>query len=105
MMDIAHNAPKGVSFESILARNKLLYDYDLEKVPKKEFKKKLRQIKKTLRLYANGIHCRYAINRLMVLRLFHTFCAQTSPLDQPDAKFSAWLLQNGHISAEPNEPK
>lgn len=75
MLDMMHNAGR-VNFDDILDRNMLLYDYDLRKVPKKEFKRQ------------------YAINRLQMLKLFFDYCRDTTPLSgDPPLKFSQWYRQ------------
>ena len=74
LLDILLNAHKGVSLHSILTRNKLMYDYDLLKVPHKEFKRQ------------------YAINRCAVIKLFHEYCAKADPLSSMES-FSDFIAK------------
>ena len=62
MFDIIMNAHKGVSLHSILARNKMLHDYDLLAEPDEEFKRL------------------FAANRFAVIELFYDYCSKADPL-------------------------
>lgn len=69
-----YNATR-VSLETIVARNLVLYDFDLFKVPKKEFKR------------------RFARDRAVLVGLFYEYCRAVDPLAHDDhvQTFEAWL--------------